>query len=120
MAKEVTHPEGVTFHGRFEYREIARPCRIVYIQQFCDEAGNAARHPGFPEFPAAMQTTVLFATEGEQATRVTVVSEIHGTASAREIEAFRKERSGMTLGWTDSFDKLEEVASVAPDAEAMA
>ena len=116
----MSNGEGITFHGRFDYREIVRPCRIVYLQQFCDEAGNAARHPGFPEFPAAMQTTVLFAPEGEQATRITVISEIHGAASAREIEAFRNERPGMTLGWTGSFDKLEEMASGAPEAEAMA
>lgn len=113
----MSNDAGVSFHSRFEYREIARPHRVVYVQRFCDEAENAARHPGLAEFPAAMQTTVMFAAEGEQATRVTVISEMLDAADAREIAAFRNERPGMTLGWTRSFDKLDEVVSTVTASE---
>lgn len=98
----------VTFYGRFDYREIARPHRIVYMQRFCDENENPVRHPGLAEFPETMRTTVLFASEGERDTRVTVISETLDHASAQEIDAFSNERLGMTKGWTGSFDKLEE------------
>jgi len=96
-----------TLHARFEYRELTRPRRIVYAQRFCDEDENTVRHPGLPSFPETMQTTVLFAAEGEQETRVTVITETCDDAGSQDIEAFTTERSGMTQGWTGSFDKLE-------------
>jgi len=94
-------------HARFDYREITRPRRIVYAQRFCDEDEKTVRHPGLPSFPETMQTTVLFAAEGEQETRVTVITETCDDAGPQDIEAFTAERSGMTQGWTGSFDKLE-------------
>lgn len=103
----MSNPAGVSFFGRFEYQEIFKPSSIVYIQRFCDEAENTARHPGLPDFPEAMKTTVIFATEGPQATRVTVISDPLDTWTTQEIDTFIKERHGMTLGWTGSFDKLE-------------
>lgn len=104
----------VTFHGQFDYRELLRPGRLVYVQRFCDADGNLSRHPGMPEFPAELLTTVLFTPEDGPATRVTVSSEIHGAASEREIDAFRKTRAGMTVGWTGSFDRLDEIAAAVP------
>lgn len=101
----------VTFHGKFEYREIVKPGRIVYIQRFCDEAENVARHPALPVFPEAMQITILFAAEDDFTTRVTVTSVPMGTVSAEEIDVFTNMRSSMTMGWTGSFDKLEERVS---------
>jgi uncharacterized protein YndB with AHSA1/START domain len=107
----------VTFYGKFEYREITKPCRIVYVQRFCDEIENAARHPALPVFPEAMLITVLFAAEGDLATRVTVTSVPLGMVSAEENIAFTNTRSGMTQGWTGAFDKLEAmIAMVAKDA----
>ena len=105
----MSNESGVTFCGVFEYQEITEPSRIVYIQRFCDEHENPARHPGFPEFPEVMKTTVIFEGEDEQSTRVTVISETLAQATAEEVETFIKERSGMTIGWTGSFDKLEEM-----------
>ena len=58
-------------------------------------------------FPEVLRTSVSFASEGEHGTRVTVVSETLDGASAEETDAFRSERTGMTRGWTGSFDKLE-------------
>lgn len=116
----MSNPAAVTFYGKFEYREIDAPCRIVYMQQFCDEDENETRHPGLSEFPASMRTTVLFATEGEHATRVTVVSEIEPTLGTTEIDAFRNERSGMTLGWSGSFEKLEAMLTTSGGFETTA
>ena len=98
---------GMAFYCRFDYREVAKPSRIVYRQTFCDERENAAHHPGMPAFPVSMLTTVSFAAEGARETRVTVTSELLSDASAGEVEAFRNTRSGMTQGWTGSLDKLE-------------
>jgi len=101
----------VTFFAKFEYREINNPCRIVYVQRFCDEKENVARHPGLPVFPEALLTTIVFASEDDQTTRVTVTSEPFGTISDEENQAFKGTRPGMTQGWTGSFDKLEAMIS---------
>jgi uncharacterized protein YndB with AHSA1/START domain len=99
---------GVTLYGVAHYREVTRPNRLVYTQSFCDESQKISRHPMSPTWPETMLTTVTFAEEGADATRVTVEWEIHGEATAVERETFLKGRAGMTQGWTGSFDKLEE------------
>jgi uncharacterized protein YndB with AHSA1/START domain len=94
-------------YGRVEYLELARPHRLVYLQQFCDEKENLSRHPAVPTWPATMLTTVEFTAEGESQTRVTVTWEVRGDATREERETFAQMRGGMTQGWTGSFDKLE-------------
>jgi uncharacterized protein YndB with AHSA1/START domain len=110
-------PGGTTFffmsggnmkmYGRAEYLEIKKPGRIVYTQQFCDEKENLSRHPMAPTWPATMLTVVELTAEGPERTRVTVTWEPHGATTREELEAFIQARTGMTLGWTGSFDKLE-------------
>jgi len=99
----------MTMYGRAEYLEITRPTRIVYTQQFCDEKGNISRHPKAPTWPETMLTTVTLADEGDGQTRVTVKWEVYGKATAEEIAMFSAARGGMTMGWTGSFDKLEDL-----------
>ena len=108
---QMSNSAGVTFYGQIEYREVHKPCRIVYVQRFCDEEENLARPPGLPVFPETLLTTVVFASEGDQATRVTVTFEPVGATSAEEINVFRNARPGMTQGWTGSFDKLESLVA---------
>jgi uncharacterized protein YndB with AHSA1/START domain len=99
-----------TMHVRAEYLVIDPPRRIEYTQQFVDEREQPAPAPGAEAWPATLLTTVLFAEEGSDRTRVTVTSEPYGEVdevTSAEIEAFVRERAGMTLGWTHSFDALE-------------
>ncbi|MBX9689217.1 MAG: SRPBCC domain-containing protein [Candidatus Obscuribacterales bacterium] len=98
-------------YGRAHYLEIEKPHRIVYTQQFCDENENLARHPMAPSWPATMLTTITLAAEGPNQTRVTINWECYGETSAEELATFIQGRSGMTIGWTGSFDKLEEYLS---------
>ena len=56
-----------------------------------------------------MLTTVELAAEGTDQTRVLVTTKAFGNFTPEELAAFVAERSGMTLGWTGSFDKLEEL-----------
>jgi uncharacterized protein YndB with AHSA1/START domain len=98
---------GVTMYGRVQYLEIKKPDRIVYTQQFCDAQEHISRHPMAPTWPETMLTTVKLTEEGPGHTRVTVTWEPYGPTTREELEAFVKERGGMTQGWTGSFDKLE-------------
>jgi uncharacterized protein YndB with AHSA1/START domain len=96
-----------TMHVRAEYLAIEPPRRIVYTQQFVDEREQLAPAPGAAVWPETLRTTVLLAEESPERTRVTVTTEPHGEPTPLELEAFVRERSGMTLGWTGSFDALE-------------
>ncbi len=107
----MNYGEMLTMYGRAEYREITSPSRIVYIQQFCDQNEKLGRHPMAPTFPATLLTVVELTAEGADKTRVTVTWEPLGTLTAEELETFITARSGMTQGWTGSFDKLEEEVS---------
>ena len=95
-------------YGCTRYLAIEPPTKIVYTQQFRDEQGGISRHPLLPTWPETMLTTVSFHDEGEGFTRVTLVWEPYGEASAEARKVFRGMRPGMTGGWTGSFDKLEE------------
>jgi uncharacterized protein YndB with AHSA1/START domain len=99
----------ITMHGKINYLVVNKPSQLIYTQQFSDEKGNVSRHPLMPTWPELMKTTVLFAEESPNETRVTVEWEVAGHATSAEMAAFIKERSGMTQGWTGSFDKLEDL-----------
>jgi len=103
----MTNGSNVTMYGRAAYLEMYKPSRLIYTQQFCDEHENISRHPMAPTWPETMLTTVNFTEEAPNRTRVTVTWEPHGAFTAEELEMFIKERGGMTMGWTGSFDKLE-------------
>lgn len=103
----MTNNADVTMHGRCEYREIEKPQRLVYTQEFCDDNEKMSRHPMAPVWPATMLTTVELNAEGPDRTRVTVTWEPVGDVTPAELEAFINERTGMTQGWTGSFDKLD-------------
>lgn len=100
------HGPGMELHTRAEYREISLN-RIVYTQQFCDQDEQISRHPFAPTWPETMLTTITLTPETENRTRVTISSEPHSTTTQAELDVFKKERGGMTKGWTRSFDKLE-------------
>ena len=104
----MTDPSGQhTMYGKAKYLEITKPNRIVYTQQFSDEKGNVSRHPMSPTWPETMLTTILLTPEGPAQTRVTLSWVPYEGSSAPEIETFAQARTGMTGGWTGSFDKLE-------------
>jgi uncharacterized protein YndB with AHSA1/START domain len=103
----MANESGQTMYGRAEYRELTPPTRIVYTQQFCDAHERVARHPMAPTWPETMLTEVTLAEEGPDRTRVTVRWTPYGPTTPDEVETFIKGRSGMTMGWTGSFDKLE-------------
>lgn len=104
----MANDSGMKMHGRTEYKEIRSPDRIVYTQQFADQNEKVSRHPMAPTWPETMLTTVTLAAEGDDQTRVTVEWEVFGSCTPEELQAFIKEKPGMTIGWTGSFDKLEE------------
>ena len=82
---------------------------MIYTQSFCDKDGKISRPPFAPTWPEVMLTTVTFEEEGEgdNETRVTVQWEVYGNATEEERKTFHSAKSGMSGGWTGSFDKFE-------------
>lgn len=105
----MTNGQGITFHGKSEYLKIVKPSELIYTQQFCEADGTVSRHPMAPVWPETMLTTVKLTAEDAEHTRVTVTTEPYGSVTAEEIQIFGNARTGMTAGWTGSFDKLEEL-----------
>ena len=64
-------PDGHDIWGKFVYREIVAPERIVLVNSFSDEPGNLTRHPMSQTWPLEMLSTTTF-TEHEGKTTITV------------------------------------------------
>ena len=98
-------PDGHDMWGKFVYREIAAPERIVFINSFSDVAGGLTRHPMSPTWPLETLSTFTFA-EHEGKTRLTIRwSPYNATESERKI--FEEGRKGMHQGWSGTFEQLE-------------
>jgi uncharacterized protein YndB with AHSA1/START domain len=98
-------PDGSAMWGKFTYREIEPPQRMVVVNSFSDEAGGITRHPMSPTWPRELLSTFLFEDEGGR-TRLTV-KWVPLNASAEEIATFSGARESMRQGWTGTLDSLD-------------
>jgi uncharacterized protein YndB with AHSA1/START domain len=99
-------PDGAPMWGKFVYREIARPERIVFVNSFSDENGGVTRHPMAPDWPLQMITTFAFEDLGGGKTRLTTTSMAFDATEA-EHAVFDAHHDSMTQGWTGTLDQLE-------------
>jgi uncharacterized protein YndB with AHSA1/START domain len=98
--------DGTVMWGKWVYREIAPPERLVFVVSFSDERAGLTRHPFSAEWPMETHSTVTFA-ERDGKTEVTVRWVPHN-ASEAERKAFAAGRDGMRQRWSGTFDKLED------------
>jgi len=99
-------PDGKTMWGKFVYREIVPPERIVLVNSFSDEAGSITRHPMSPTWPRQMLSTFLFA-EDKGGTTVTIKWSPLDADDA-ERATFAGAKDSMRQGWTGTLDQLAE------------
>lgn len=100
--------DGQKMYGQFHYKTIRPHDLFIYAQNFSDSAGRLVKAPFAPDFPDRLQTTVQFALEGSNTTRVTLRWEILGDATDAERRLFKEMKAGMMQRWGGSFDKLEQ------------
>ena len=103
---QLRSPAGQELWGRFLFREIAPPDRLVFVNSFSDEAGGLTRHPGNEVWPLTMITTVTFAAQGGK-TLVTV-EWAPLNATDEERTTFDAGRDSMRGGWTGTFEQLAD------------
>jgi uncharacterized protein YndB with AHSA1/START domain len=98
-------PNGSPMWGKFVYREITPPERLVVITSFSDEAGGVSRHPMAPSWPLHLLSTFTFEEQPGGKTRLTVRWSPH-EATEEEIKTFEAGRDSMRQGWSGTFDQL--------------
>jgi uncharacterized protein YndB with AHSA1/START domain len=103
----MTAPDGSDMWGKFSYREIAAPKKLVFIVSFSDPKGGVTRHPMSPGWPLYIMSTVEFEEQGKGKTRVTVTWLPH-EASDSERKFFADGQDSMKQGWGGTLDQFAD------------
>jgi uncharacterized protein YndB with AHSA1/START domain len=98
-------PDGSDMWGKFTYREIKAPQRLVFIVSFSDPKGGVTRHPWSPNWPLEMLSTVTFEEQGGK-TKVTVQWLPADSATDVERKTFDEGRDSMKQGWGGTLDQF--------------
>lgn len=99
-------PGGDVMWGRWVYREIVPPERLVFVSSFSDPEGGLTRAPFGIEFPLEVLSTVTF-TEANGKTTVTMRG-VPINASDEERSVFASMTASMQQGWTGTLDQLAD------------
>ena len=98
-------PDGSVMWGKWVYREITPPERMVFVSSFSDPDGGVTRHPLSPEWPLEMLSTIEFVERDGKT--VVVVRWTPINAGEAEWNAFRGGMPSMNQGWSGTFGRLE-------------
>lgn len=98
-------PDGLEMWGKWVFREIEPPSKLVFVSSFSDAAGGFTRHPLAADWPLETLSTVTF-TENGGRTLLTLSSEPIN-ASESERQTFLNALAGMEQGWGGTFTQLE-------------
>ena len=104
-------PDGGEMWGKFVYREIRKPERLVCINSFSDKDGGTTVHPMMADWPREMLTTVSFE-EQRGKTRITVQWVPVDASTEIERRTFDDGRDSMKQGWSGTFEQLEAYLSL--------
>jgi uncharacterized protein YndB with AHSA1/START domain len=104
-------PEGGAMWGRFVYRDIRAPSRIVLISGFSDEKGGVSRHPLSDSWP--LETLTVFELESHGKGVALTITALPINATEKERLTFSSAKVNMVGGWNGTFEQLREyLASV--------
>jgi uncharacterized protein YndB with AHSA1/START domain len=98
-------PDGHEMWGKWVYREIDPPDRLVAVTSFSDAEGNILRHPMSASWPREVLNTMTL-TERDGKTTMTIAG---GPINATEEErkTFGSSHSSMEQGFKGTLDQLE-------------
>jgi uncharacterized protein YndB with AHSA1/START domain len=98
-------PEGFELWGKFVFRDISKPDRLVFLSSFADAQANVVRAPFFDgKWPMHMLTTVSFTERGGK-TEISVRWMPH-EANAEELAMFATQKPSLNQGWSGTFERL--------------
>ncbi len=99
-------PDGGEMWGKFIYREIAEPEKIVFVSSFSDRQGNITRSPFSPSWPLQVLNNLTL-TEQNGKTLLTLSGGPIG-ATEEEQQTFVSFVGSMQQGFSGTFDQLAE------------
>jgi uncharacterized protein YndB with AHSA1/START domain len=97
-------PDGKKMWGKWVYREIIPPEKLVTVVSFTDELGNPVRHPMSATWPLEVLSTVTLSEQGNK-TLMTGRS-IPYNAPQTDRETFEAGFDSMTQGFKGAWDQL--------------
>ena len=98
--------EGLEMWGKWVYREIIAPERLVFVSSFADEKGNLTRHPFEPNWPLETLGTSTFTEDRGRTTATVRMVPINATES--EERTFFDGVNFMEEGFAGTWDKLDK------------
>ena len=104
-------PDGQTWWGRFVYREISKPERIVFVNSFSDTSGGIARAPFSATWPLEIQNTLTFTEHSGKTTLDLRGGPLNPTDEERAM--FEGMFASMQQGFGGTFDQLESYLAKA-------
>jgi uncharacterized protein YndB with AHSA1/START domain len=99
-------PDGLEMWGKFVYREVAAPERIVFVNSFSDAEGNLVRHPFAAAWPLEVLNTLTLAEHEGKTTLTLSGGPINATDEERGV--FDAGHASMQKGFGGTFDQLAE------------
>jgi uncharacterized protein YndB with AHSA1/START domain len=106
-------PNGHEMWGKFVYREIIAPEKIVLVSSFSDESGGIMRHPMSATWPLEMLSTFTLTEENGRTTATVQWTPLNATEE--ELNTFNAAHDGMKQGWAGTFDQLAAYLAKAAD-----
>jgi uncharacterized protein YndB with AHSA1/START domain len=110
----MSYQPGRDMYGRFIYREIVAPERIVFVNSFSDADGGITRAP-FPQlegkWPLEVLNTMTLAERDGRTTLSLVGGPINATEEERRI--FAGMHDSMRQGFGGTFDQLADYLAKA-------
>ena len=97
-------PDGKEVWGKWTFREIKAPERLVLVNAFSDAAGGITRHPMSPTWPREMLSTTTFKEQGGKTALRLEWAPLNATPE--EIATFEAGRPSMTQGWGGTMEQL--------------
>jgi uncharacterized protein YndB with AHSA1/START domain len=98
-------PDGHEMWGKWVYREIVPPERLVTVVSFTDAEGTLLRHPMSSTWPREVLHTMTLS-ERDGKTTLTVYG-VPTNATEEERKTFGAARDSMAAGFTGTLDQLE-------------
>jgi uncharacterized protein YndB with AHSA1/START domain len=98
-------PDGSDMWGKWVFREVAAPARLVWVHGFADATGKRCHHPMAPTWPLEMLCTLSFEERGPQ-----TELRLHKTtyqANATEQLTFDSSHASLQMGWGGTLLQLD-------------
>jgi uncharacterized protein YndB with AHSA1/START domain len=104
-------PNGQEMWGKFVYREILAPERMVFINSFSDKEGNLTRSPMSATWPLEIMNTLTLS-EIEGKTKLVLRGGPY-SATEEEHKTYTAARAGMQKGIAGTFAQLDSYLAQA-------